>query len=55
MVPVSQDGIHLFVNAVLLIAVSRVARHFQLRLGMRNSEKPRISFDGFKRDVSGEF
>ncbi|KIR58185.1 FACT complex subunit POB3 [Cryptococcus bacillisporus CA1280] len=28
----------------------RVARHFQLRLGMRNSEKPRISFDGFKRD-----
>nr|ODN85743.1 FACT complex subunit POB3 [Cryptococcus depauperatus CBS 7841] len=28
----------------------RVARHFQLRLAMRNTEKPRISFDGFKRE-----
>ncbi|WWC67387.1 FACT complex subunit POB3 [Kwoniella pini CBS 10737] len=28
----------------------RVARNFQLRLAMRQAEKPRITFDGFKRD-----
>ncbi|WWD22603.1 FACT complex subunit POB3 [Kwoniella shandongensis] len=28
----------------------RVARNFQLRLTMRQAEKPRITFDGFKRD-----
>ncbi|WVQ82935.1 FACT complex subunit POB3 [Cryptococcus sp. DSM 104549] len=28
----------------------RVARNFQLRLQMRSSDKPRITFDGFKRD-----
>ncbi|KAK6904618.1 FACT complex subunit POB3 [Kwoniella mangroviensis CBS 10435] len=28
----------------------RVARNFQLRLAMRQAEKPRITFDGFKRE-----
>ncbi len=31
----------------------RVARNFQLRLNMRQTERPRVTFDGFKRDVRG--
>lgn len=29
-----------------------VARNFQLRLSMRQVDKPRVTFDGFRRDVS---
>ena len=31
----------------------RVARNFQLKLHMRQSDRPRVIFEGFKRDVSG--
>jgi len=31
--------------------ILRVARNFQLRLSMRHAERPRVTFDGFKRDV----
>ena len=29
----------------------RVARHFQLRLNMRQAEKGKVTFDGFRREV----
>jgi hypothetical protein len=29
-----------------------VARNFQLKLHMRQSDRPRVIFEGFKRDVS---
>lgn len=31
----------------------RVARNFQLKLHMRQSDRPRVVFEGFKRDVGG--